>query len=85
MGSDVATFLAVTSTTNSGNIVEGIFSLGGEDERTYSVSGLGSKAAGRQWGLDAHSRIEVDASPTREDFFLNNGWILPGGICNDTG
>ncbi|BGP51217.1 hypothetical protein JCM10450v2_007146 [Rhodotorula kratochvilovae] len=47
--------------------------LGGEDERTYSASGIGAKAAGRQFGLDAHSRCEGDASATRADFFLNNG------------
>jgi hypothetical protein len=75
MGVDVATFLTTISLVTSGNIVTEVFSIGGEDIRTYSTSGLGSKAAGRQWGLDAHSRIEADASATRADFFLNNGCV----------
>lgn len=36
------------------------FAVGGEDDRTYSKSGIGSKALGRQYGLDAHSRCEGD-------------------------
>jgi hypothetical protein len=73
MGADVATALTFTSLSTTGNIITGFFSIGGEDDRTYSPSGLGSKAGGRQWGLDAHSRVETDASITKEDFFLNNG------------
>jgi hypothetical protein len=75
MGIDIATGLTTMSVIASGNMVTGVLSIGGEDDRTYSASGLGSKAAGRQWGLDAHSRVEADASPTRADFFLNNGWV----------
>lgn len=75
MGIDITTFLTTISLATSGNVLTGAFSIGGEDDRTYSASGLGSKAAGRQWGLDAHSRIEADASATRADFFLNNGSV----------
>lgn len=56
-----------------GNLETTTFSIGGEDDRTYSASGIGSKAAGRQFGLDAHSRCEGDASAFRRDYFLNDG------------
>ncbi|BGP43028.1 hypothetical protein JCM10449v2_007043 [Rhodotorula kratochvilovae] len=71
--SGVLVLIAHMKTAFGGNLATGTFSLGGEDERTYSASGIGAKAAGRQFGLDAHSRCEGDASATRADFFLNNG------------
>lgn len=43
------------------------FAVGGEDDRTYSGSGIGSKSVSRQFGLDAHSRCEGDSSPTRNE------------------
>lgn len=84
MGPDVAGILAVLAVIASGNLVTGQFSIGGEDARTYSASGLGSKEAGRQWGLDSHSRIESDASATRADFFLNNGLVPRLVLCRRT-
>ncbi|CEQ41507.1 SPOSA6832_03225, partial [Sporobolomyces salmonicolor] len=47
--------------------------VGGEDARTYSSTGIGSKEVGRQYGLDAHGRVEGDASATRQDYNLNDG------------
>ncbi|GAA5853084.1 hypothetical protein JCM8547_000195 [Rhodosporidiobolus lusitaniae] len=73
MGADLAGVLVLIAVAFGGNLATSTFSIGGEDERTYSKSGLGSKALGRQWGLDGHSRCEGDASATRADFFTNNG------------
>ncbi|GAA5992142.1 hypothetical protein JCM10908_001785 [Rhodotorula pacifica] len=73
MGEDLSGLLAFFAVLNSGNIATQTFSIGGEDSRTYSASGIGSKSYSRQWGLDAHSRCEGDSSPTREDFYTNNG------------
>jgi len=73
MGRDVATYLSTLQVSFSGNLDTQTFSIGGEDKRTYSETGIGSMAAGRQWGSDAHERIEVDSSPTRADFNLNKG------------
>jgi hypothetical protein len=84
MGVDIAAALSVLAVIASGNLITGTFSIGGEDDRTYSTSGLGSKAAGRQWGLDSHSRIEADASATRADFFLNNGSVTRYTSCGKT-
>lgn len=56
-----------------GNLATEVFSIGGEDDRTYSATGIGSKAFGRQYGLDGHSRCEGDISATRRDYYTNNG------------
>jgi hypothetical protein len=73
MGTDLSTLLIFIATAFGGNIESLTFSLGGEDDRTYSESGIGSKAAGRQLGLAGHSRCEGDISLTRRDLFTNNG------------
>jgi hypothetical protein len=73
MGPDLSGVLLVVAIAFSGNIETETFSIGGEDARTYSPTGIGSKAAGPQYGLDFHSHCEGDASGTRADFFLNNG------------
>ncbi|KAI9635128.1 uncharacterized protein MKK02DRAFT_32626 [Dioszegia hungarica] len=73
MGADLATLLIFIAVAFGGNLETLTFSLGGEDDRTYSASGIGSKAAGRQFGLDGHSRCEGDISALRRDFFTNNG------------
>ncbi|GAA97831.1 uncharacterized protein L969DRAFT_77894 [Mixia osmundae IAM 14324] len=73
MGPDLSALLVTIAVAFGGNIETEVFSLGGEDDRTYSATGIGSKAAGRQYGLDAHSRCEGDISATREDYYLNNG------------
>jgi hypothetical protein len=65
--------LLVIAITFSGNIETETFSIGGEDSRTYSATGIGSKAAGPQYGLDFHSHCEGDVSGTRADYYLNNG------------
>lgn len=68
--SGVLLFIAIAF---SGNIETETFSIGGEDTRTYSPNGIGSRAAGPQYGLDFHSHCEGDASGTRADYFLANG------------
>jgi len=73
MGEDLSALLSFIAITFGGNLETQTFSIGGEDARTYSASGIGSKAAGRHWGLDAHSRCEGDVSPTRDDFYTANG------------
>ncbi|GAA6036391.1 hypothetical protein JCM8097_001698 [Rhodosporidiobolus ruineniae] len=73
MAADLSGVLVLIAVAFGGNLATSTFSIGGEDERTYSESGLGSKALGRQFGLDGHSRCEGDASATRADFFLNGG------------
>ncbi|GAA5995370.1 uncharacterized protein JCM10292_005129 [Rhodotorula paludigena] len=60
MAADLSGVLVLIATAFGGNIATGTFSIGGEDDRTYSKSGIGSKALGRQYGLDAHSRCEGD-------------------------
>jgi hypothetical protein len=73
MGADLSGLLNLIAILFGGNIETQTFSIGGEDDRTYSPSGIGSKAAGRQYGLDAHSRCEGDASAMRRDYFTNGG------------
>lgn len=73
MGPALATYLSTISVGFTGNPVTATFSIGGEDARTYSRTGPGSRAAGKQYGSDGHSRIEADMSPTRADFYTNNG------------
>ncbi|GAA5848950.1 hypothetical protein JCM9279_004674 [Rhodotorula babjevae] len=73
MAADLSGVLNLIAVAFGGNLETTTFSIGGEDERTYSASGIGSKAAGRQFGLDAHSRCEGDASAFRRDYFLNDG------------
>ncbi|GAA6064213.1 hypothetical protein JCM10212_003822 [Sporobolomyces blumeae] len=73
MAADLSGLLVLIAVAFGGNLETATFSIGGEDERTYSSSGIGSKEYGRQYGLDAHSRCEGDASATRADYFLNNG------------
>ncbi|KZS90619.1 hypothetical protein SISNIDRAFT_457471, partial [Sistotremastrum niveocremeum HHB9708] len=46
-------------------------SIGGDATAETSLLGIG--LLGRELGLDAHNRIENDASLTRNDFFLANG------------
>jgi hypothetical protein len=75
MATDLSTLLGTLAVAFSGNLETLTFSIGGEDNRTYSPTGVGSVAAGHQFGLDAHSRIEGDASATKQDFFLNNGSV----------
>jgi hypothetical protein len=45
--SELSTLLAVVAITFGGNLATETFSLGGEDDRTYSSSGIGAKAFGR--------------------------------------
>jgi hypothetical protein len=73
MGTDLSTLLIFIATAFGGNIESLTFSIGGEDDRTYSSAGIGSREAGRQLGLDGHSRCEGDISALRRDFFTNNG------------
>jgi len=73
MGTDLSTLLIFIATAFGGNIESLTFSLGGEDDRTYSAAGIGSREAGRQLGLDGHSRCEGDISALRKDFYLNGG------------
>ncbi|KWU41881.1 Cloroperoxidase, partial [Rhodotorula sp. JG-1b] len=73
MGEDLSGLLCFIAVTYGGNLQTQTFSIGGEDDRTYSGSGIGSKSVSRQFGLDAHSRCEGDSSPTRNDFYLDNG------------
>ncbi|GAA5869304.1 hypothetical protein JCM3774_004200 [Rhodotorula dairenensis] len=73
MGEDLSALLCFIAVTYGGNLETQTFSIGGEDDRTYSASGIGSKGVSRQWGLDAHSRCEGDSSPTRNDFYTSNG------------
>ncbi|KAJ9103324.1 hypothetical protein QFC20_004801 [Naganishia adeliensis] len=73
MAPDLSGLLNLIAILFGGNIEAQTFSIGGEDDRTYSPSGIGSKAAGRQYGLDAHSRCEGDASAMRRDYFTNGG------------
>jgi hypothetical protein len=73
MGTDLSTLLIFIATAFGGNIESLTFSIGGEDDRTYSASGIGSREAGRQLGLDGHSRCEGDISAMRRDFFTNGG------------
>lgn len=73
MAPDLSGLLNLIAILFGGNIETQTFSIGGEDDRTYSPSGIGSKAAGRQYGLDAHSRCEGDASAMRRDYFTNGG------------
>ncbi|GAA5913046.1 hypothetical protein JCM6882_005546 [Rhodosporidiobolus microsporus] len=73
MAADLAGLLVLIAVAFGGNLETATFSIGGEDDRTYSATGIGSKAAGRQFGLDGHSRCEGDASATRADFFMNGG------------
>jgi hypothetical protein len=68
MAADLAGVLVLIGVTFGGNLATSTFSIGGEDARTYSASGIGSKAAGRQFGLDGHSRCEGDASATRAEY-----------------
>jgi hypothetical protein len=68
MGTDLSTLLIFIATAFGGNIESLTFSLGGEDDRTYSASGIGSREAGRQLGLAGHSRCEGDISAMRRDF-----------------
>lgn len=44
---ELSTLLAVVAITFGGNLATETFSLGGEDDRTYSSSGIGAKAFGR--------------------------------------
>jgi hypothetical protein len=76
MAADLSGLLVFVGVAFTGNLATETFSIGGEDSRTYSASGIGSKAAGRQFGLDGHSRCEADISATKEDFFLNNGYVF---------
>lgn len=73
MGADLSTLLIFIAVAFGGNIDTLTFSIGGEDDRTYSASGVGSKAAGRQFGLAGHSRCEGDISALRKDFYTNGG------------
>ncbi|GAA5893865.1 hypothetical protein JCM5296_004622 [Sporobolomyces johnsonii] len=73
MDYDLGAFLSYEAVAFGGNLATGVFSIGGEDARTYSSTGIGSKEFGRQYGLDAHGRVEGDASATRQDYNLNNG------------
>lgn len=73
MGPGLATFLSTISVGFTGNTVTDTFSIGGEDARTYSRTGVGSRSAGKQYGSDGHARIEGDMSPTRADFYLSHG------------
>jgi hypothetical protein len=73
MEPDLSGLLLAVAIAFSGNLETETFSIGGEDSRTYSQTGLGAKAAGPQYGLDFHSHCEGDASGTRADYFLNNG------------
>lgn len=73
MATDLSTLLITIAVAFGGNLETEVFSLGGEDDRTYSASGIGSKAAGRQLGLDGHSRCEGDISALRRDFYTNGG------------
>ena len=70
---DLSGLLVFIAVAFGGNIESSTFSLGGEDDRTYSASGIGSREAGRQYGLASHSRCEGDISAMRRDFYLNNG------------
>jgi hypothetical protein len=76
MAADLSGLLVLVAVAFTGNLATEKFSIGGEDSRTYSATGIGSKEAGRQFGLDGHSRCEGDISATREDFFLNNGLVV---------
>jgi len=73
MGTDLSTLLIFIATAFGGNIESLTFSIGGEDDRTYSSAGIGSREAGRQLGLDGHSRCEGDISALRRDYFTNSG------------
>ena len=73
MGPGLATFLSTISVAFTGNLETDTFSIGGEDARTYSATGVGSRAAGKQYGSDGHARIEGDMSPTRADFYRRHG------------
>jgi hypothetical protein len=73
MGTDLSTLLIFIATAFGGNIESLTFSIGGEDDRTYSSAGIGSREAGRQLGLDGHSRCEGDISALRKDYFTNGG------------
>jgi hypothetical protein len=76
MAEDLSSLLNLIAIAFGGNLATETFSIGGEDDRTYSASGIGSKAFGRQYGLNGHSRCEGDASALREDFYLNNVRLL---------
>lgn len=73
MEPDLSGLLAIVAIAFSGNTETETYSIGGEDDRTYSASGPGSKAAGPQYGLDDHSKCEGDVSGTRADYYLANG------------
>ncbi|UZJ55765.1 hypothetical protein CBS101457_005085 [Exobasidium rhododendri] len=73
MAADLSGLLNLVAVAFNGNLETETFSIGGEDDRTYSATGVGSKAAGRQYGLDTHSTCEGDVSATRNDYFLDNG------------
>jgi hypothetical protein len=72
MAEDLSSLLNLIAIAFGGNLATETFSIGGEDDRTYSASGIGAKAFGRQYGLNGHSRCEGDSSALREDFYLNN-------------
>lgn len=74
MGPVLATFLSSLIVAFAGNVETDTFSIGGEDLRTYSRTGAFSRAAGKQYGSDAHARIDGDMSPTRADFYLAEGY-----------
>jgi hypothetical protein len=77
MAADLSSLLVAIAVGTGGNIDTFTFSIGGEDNRTYTPTGVGSRAAGRQFGLDKHSACECDASATKQDFFLNDGSAPP--------
>lgn len=78
MGTDLSTLSILSAVALGGNIETLEFSLGGEDNRTYSPTGIGSRQAGRQLGLAGHSRCEGDISAIRRDYFTNNGGMSLG-------
>ena len=63
MGVDLASFLTTYAILSSGNIATETFSIGAPDPRV----GIGSIG-----GLDRHSCIEADISPTREDYYTGD-------------
>ncbi|GAA5893869.1 hypothetical protein JCM5296_004623 [Sporobolomyces johnsonii] len=75
MDYDLGTFLTLQAVALGGNLLTQTFSIGGEDDRTYSdLPGVGSKLGGAlQYGLDFHGTVEGDMSVTRGDFYTNNG------------
>ena len=70
LGPDLAAFLAAYAITLDGNIIEGVWSIGGPLPSDPIIGGLLGTGQGISY---SHNNNEGDASIGRNDAYLNNG------------